>query len=227
MPMQDLQEVHRKITAYQAYAEEVLARHAACEKLQATKLVACATMQTLQSGRVLCEKQISVALESSVKQTERVLLHAQSFLQKLPAVAADEGEYRTVMSSLNKDMANESRTLKKKADELCATIGMLNIPNGSRERALASVSDLVSRSLTLHVTFFACVTLLRSPALGGKSADAKKIAKSLEGLVNTFLKRDWPCTSDTDLLQQDCVQELLQAMVCAVSCSYQISFVLS
>ena len=95
---------------------------------------------------------------------------------------------------------------------------------GDRKMTMSSLRDLLTcskhtaASLTSCVTLFACVTLFRSAAVGGKSEEGKKTALSLQSVVYTFLKKQFPdLPKNSSVLPDVDVKPLLLSMIAAAT----------
>ena len=71
--------------------------------------------------------------------------------------------------------------------------------------------------LATHVTFFAGLTLLRSPSSGAKSQDGKLTSKKIDTLLAAFWRTAWPETPFSDSLPSDYVRGVLNEMTDAVA----------
>ena len=67
------------------------------------------------------------------------------------------------------------------------------------------------------MSFFAALTLLRSPGVGGKSDKSKKTAKQLEGVLGTLLQTDLPALPSLEALPDEVLEKVLHEMEGAVA----------
>ena len=178
--------------------------------------------------------------ENYVCQEKKVLQanhQATAVLSKIPCVK-DETKYREVLSGLISSMATQSQKLKKMALDLEATLktlakatsfstnlaGRATGPGHSKDKEEVGATDehfkegiLLSRVLAVHVSFFAALTLLRSPGVGGKSDKSKKTAKQLEGVLGTLLQTDLPALPSLEALPDEVLEKVLHEMEGAVA----------
>ena len=132
-----------------------------------------------------------------------------------------EGQFRDAMSKVNADMAALSVALSKMAQELEECVKLESscaeaLVQGQPLQIVCEHAKMVAKALTSMITTFACVTLVRSPLLGGKSEDSKKMAKQLQSLLLTALNHELSQTPQTIQLPDAAVEKLLLEIGSAV-----------
>ena len=90
------------------------------------------------------------------------------------------------------------------------------ILEGRPANEVADRASTVAQLLVTHVTFFAALTIVRSPHLGGKSEQGKVAARQLQSVALTLLQNELPKTPLHDQLPDDALRSLFVEMANAV-----------
>ena len=181
-------------------AEKVQA--SSCKMLTATLLVSDEAHAWLDQALKFAAVQLSKLCNDFVTSLDQADAAASSLALKVPNFK-DEASFRELLGKLSSQMAQQGKTLAKHASELRAAA--LELPEALSERedflAQAKTSAGLARLLTVFVTLFACVTVLRSPSMGTKTDAGKKVAKNLESLLYTLLAEDLRPAPPCDALE--------------------------
>jgi hypothetical protein len=198
------------------------------ELLRCTRL-GCSSLQEW------CRKRIRAMMESIMEQIQSRTKAAAGMtkalydqLGSLPS-CEDESVYRDALARLMKKMSSDAVRAKRSVDDLQTLLrclldyapaggsGFPAIPRDlvAASRDTTSLLKDVGLVTASHVTFFACLTLLRSPTLGGKSDAGKKAANDLFALLVTLLN-DLKITSRSSALPHEALDSFIPEMITAV-----------
>ncbi|CAE7359426.1 unnamed protein product [Symbiodinium necroappetens] len=171
-----------------------------CEKLKATQLVSEEAFVWVDRAVGLMAIKVNSLCNDHAGCLDTAIRAASGLALKIPEFK-QEGHYRETIGKLSQKMASDAKKLSLMASEFRSASLSLP-PCAERDGYLqkAKIAAGVSQLLTTHVTLFACVTMLRNPALNTKSEAAKKAAKQLENLVFTLLSQDLRATPPCDAL---------------------------
>ena len=182
-----------------------------CPKLLATQLVAKDAVDwahALRRSSLLSVKQQAVSRVTCLRE---FLEKSWRLLDKIPACDKEQ-DYRRDLGKLSQQMAGDSVKLRALTAELAAALEACTSSVVSCAAAMAQV-------LTTHVTYFAALTLARSPHLGGKSEQSKAAARQLQTLLVTLLRVELPKTPKEKKLPDDALKSLLCEMERAAQAS--------
>ncbi|CAJ1456993.1 unnamed protein product, partial [Effrenium voratum] len=208
-------------------------------KLAATKLLTQSCSGWLSVSRERLQATLQGLYVAQTKKVSEATLHGKALLSTVPAVA-QESAYRNSLAKTVANFAGHAQKLKKLAHDLQASVkalvksSSLGCPEDAKKSGFTMTDEhfkdglAIAGILSLHVTFFASLTLLRSPGQGGQSDKAKKTAKQLEGVLSTLLEQDLPACPEVVALPDEAVLKLLKEMEAAVSrslgsCSVDVS----
>eukprot|EP00438_Fugacium_kawagutii_P031592 Skav220178 [mRNA] locus=scaffold1271:222155:252662:+ [translate_table: standard] len=151
------------------------------------------------------------------QKTAEVMAEVSSF----PA-SCKEGPFRAAVQERMSPLSTSSTLLKKKADELQSVIEALcadGSPDASQAAGRLKESMLkgkaLQQSLVATLCFFAALTLFRSPALSGKSEQAKKGASDLNALMHSCfveLESAHPCAWLDEASMEETLLQMSQAV---------------
>ena len=170
-----------------------------CDNLKATGLVSDAAFDWADRASGLLAIKVNSICNDHAGCLDTAVRAASGLVLKVPEFK-QEGHYRETLGKLSQKMAGDAKKLSVMADEF--RIASLSLPTDCSERdgylQKAKIARGVSQLMTTHVTLFACVTMLRNPALNTKGELGKKAAKQLESLVYTLLSQDLRVTPPCD-----------------------------
>ena len=211
-----------------AICQEAKPQRSLCEKLDATCLAADETLSWLES---LCEGEAPKLLslvEAVVRKQTAELEKQLAELALLPSLQ-EERKYRDFLATRSTSWARTVSTMSTELSTVQSTLQLLStmaerLRSELIERDLldawqrhARQWDGVAQTLSSHVTWFACLTLFRSPLVGGTSSDAKSTTQKLQGVLGTWLQSNWPKAPPSSTFPKDILDATLRDMVAAVA----------
>ncbi|CAJ1360020.1 unnamed protein product, partial [Effrenium voratum] len=199
------------------------------DKVAATQLSAAGAVKWALKLQSSAGKSVRLEAESRALALRSLLEGSERLLGKVPA-CSQEQDYRHALGKLSQQMAGESVKLKAKAmssELLSALTACQAAAKGKGDPSLAEpvilegrpageVADRVAQLLVTHVTFFAALTIVRGPHLGGKSEQGKVAARQLQSVALTLLQNELPKTPLHDQLPDDALRSLFVEMANAV-----------
>ena len=198
-----------------------------CEKLEATGLAAPETISWLKG---LCETEtprlVSLVDAAVTKQTSEL----QKQLQEVAAAPSlkDEREYRDFLTARSSAWARSVSAMLGEHATLESTLTLLRsmlekVGAELMERARLEAWEAharkwhgVAQTLGSHVTWFACLTLFRSPLVGGASSEAKKTTQKLQAVLETWLRSNWPKAPPSRSFPREILDAAVRDMAAAV-----------
>ena len=196
------------------------------EKAAALKFLDPKFLTWVDASRERARQLLRAALEERVEAARNAGVKCLEALQKMGSPHIDEGIYRAVMAQNVQTWASVAQASRLAGESLQNSCGQLTTHDShlsgdaAFEKSATRVACRVTAAaklLTAHVTFFAGLTLLRSPSSGAKSPEGRATSKKLDTMLHAFWNRTWIETPFSEKLPTAYVHQILKEMEAAVT----------
>ena len=167
------------------------------EKMAAMQLQSEEFLKFLETARERKRQLLQGQVRQRCTAACEAALQCACVLLQVPNPQADEVAYRACIASSVQVGASAAAASRQAAEALQDLSTAWHVCDAEL-RALAERAVTEARSvaslLAAHITFFAALTLLRSPEAGARSPEGKAVGKKMDALLQSFWTRDFPAT---------------------------------